>query len=225
MSLTESDAKLLQASNVIEHEEMKNVPYVDTIKDPSNYSLNDLSVIPLPRFDAPLPRIDDYVSVTPLPRKSPATVDTIAENQLSQLERPQDQQSQTSVTSDSDRSDSVTSDSVASDYIFPETHNTTTPWKHVVECIRHEMSSMISSVMEAVVTLLQVDIVSNATAVRVLSEMQKRISLSNAEAAYIRAAIKRAVSYKEENNMNGICLLCTYAVCFCILFLNLCLCV
>ena len=80
----------------------------------------------------------------------------------------------------------------------------TMSWKHIVECIRHEMSAVISTSMEAAVTAAKVVDLSDESVVRVLREMQKRINLSNTEALYIKNAVQRARKYKEAEDLKGI---------------------
>lgn len=76
-------------------------------------------------------------------------------------------------------------------------------WNHVIQCIRHELSPIISTAVETAVTWLKVrghvkmNDLSDNMVNRVLLQIQK-ITLSNREAAYIKYATKRARNYKHE---------------------------
>lgn len=77
-------------------------------------------------------------------------------------------------------------------------------WKMIAQCIRHEMSPMMSTSIEAAVASVKAHNLTNESVERVIMEMQKRISLSNVEGAYIRGAVKRAIEYAERRDVNGI---------------------
>ena len=89
----------------------------------------------------------------------------------------------------------------------------------IAQCIRHEMSPMMSTTMEAAVTSVKAEKVTDQMVECVISEMQKRISLSNTDIAYIRGAIKRAREYTDNGKSNGIeytMYFPTYNVLFCV---------
>ena len=78
-------------------------------------------------------------------------------------------------------------------------------WKHVIQCIRHEMSPLISTSLEAALTSLvfgnadspKMKDLSATFVDRVLNAMAQSLTLSNKEATYIKFAVQRAIKYGE----------------------------
>ena len=67
-------------------------------------------------------------------------------------------------------------------------------WKNMIQCLRHELSPMISATMEGLLTSMKkynYDL-SDKMVDRVLDGIQSRMNLSNIETAYIRRAVERA---------------------------------
>lgn len=85
-------------------------------------------------------------------------------------------------------------------------------WRQLLECIRHELTPLISSAMEATLSSFNVNDseildspitlydAGNDMVHRVLTEMQKKINLSDQEISCIKGAIMRARKFSSSNN-------------------------
>ena len=99
------------------------------------------------------------------------------------------------------------------DTLSPRMGSMKMSWKNMIQCLHHELSPMISTTMEGVMTTLKkynYDL-SDKMVDRVLNGMQSRMNLSNIETAYIRRAVKRVRVYSEDGGMYSVHEFCMHS--------------